>query len=82
MAFHLSQNYHNSFNPSTTVRFKLPKTARVTQKIYNTPVQIERTLCIQWDGKNIQGNNVASDIYLYKLETNNFIKTYKMILLQ
>jgi len=35
-----------------------------------------------WEGKDNQGNNVASGIYLYKLQMNDTTLTKKMLLLK
>ena len=37
---------------------------------------------IQWDAKNDKGDLVSSSLYLYTIETENFIDTKKMILLK
>ena len=37
---------------------------------------------ITWDGRSDAGNPVSSGVYFYKLVTNNFMETKKMILLK
>jgi len=37
---------------------------------------------IQWDGKNNDGQLVGTGLYYYKLETNDYVKTRKMVLLK
>ncbi len=88
--FALLQNYPNPFNPETTIRFDLPKHSHVTLIIYNVLGQEIKTLfegpkttgthSIKWDGKDALGRNVSSGIYLYRLETGNFIEVKKMVL--
>ncbi|MBL7996800.1 VCBS repeat-containing protein [bacterium] len=90
--FALSQNYPNPFNPSTTIRYDIPAESRVTIKIYNLLGQEVKTLVngvkgigryeIQWNGRNESGNTVASGVYLYRLQTNKFIQTKKMLLIK
>ncbi|GJQ63034.1 MAG: hypothetical protein SCALA702_20870 [Melioribacteraceae bacterium] len=83
----LSQNYPNPFNPETTINFTLAKPGTVKLTIYNTLGQQVETLIngelaagnhdVQFDGTNL-----ASGIYLYKLETSEFKSTKKMILMK
>ncbi len=90
--FALSQNYPNPFNPTTTINFQLPSSEKVTLDVYNTLGQKVKTLVndfrnagyyhIVWDGKNRAGREVASGIYLYRIEAGNFVETKKMILLK
>jgi flagellar hook assembly protein FlgD len=68
----LSQNYPNSFNPSTTIEFTLPKSEIVELKVFNILGKEVTTLVsrklnqgnhtYQFDGKNL-----ASGIYNYKI---------------
>ena len=37
---------------------------------------------VQWDGKNNNGQLVGTGLYYYKLETNDYVKTRKMVLLK
>lgn len=79
--FVLQQNYPNPFNPSTTIKFSLPVRAHVTLKIINLLGQEVATIMdsqqnagdvqIVWDGKNADGNLVASGIYFYQLEAKD-----------
>ncbi len=90
--FDLSQNYPNPFNPSTTIEFQIPKRDRVSLSIYNTLGQKIRTLLnkelsvgsyrVEWDGKNEGGQEVASGVYLYKLESDLISVSKKMMLLK
>ena len=86
--FVLEQNYPNPFNPSTTINFKLLKTSKVTLKVFNILGKEVTTLVseklsagshsYQWS----HTEGLASGIYLYRLETNGFVQTRKMILMK
>lgn len=88
----LEQNYPNPFNPGTEIRFQLPKSSQVVIKIYNLLGEEIRLLTnsffaagshgIQWNGKHKLGNNVASGVYLYRIETDSFSQVKKMTLLR
>jgi len=83
----LSQNYPNPFNPATKIQFSIPKTEFVTLKIFNLLGQEVSTLVTEkltpgeykysWDASQL-----ASGMYFYKLETESFSITKKMILLR
>jgi len=36
----------------------------------------------EWDGKDQKGNFVASGVYLYRIQQENFAKTRRMILMR
>jgi hypothetical protein len=90
--FMLSQNYPNPFNSMTTVRYALPTETDVRIDVYNILGQKVRTLVdgiqtagyksVNWDGKNESGEDVSSGIYLYRIQTNEYGKTMKMIFLK
>jgi flagellar hook assembly protein FlgD len=90
--FRLEQNYPNPFNPKTRIKYKIAKHTHVVLKVINSLGQEVRTLVnekkpggfyeVVWDGKNNFGQQVASGLYLYQLESNNFIQTRKMVLLR
>lgn len=96
--YNLFQNYPNPFNPSTTIRFQIPTTSRVTVTIYNTLGQIVRTLLdrpfedgmhqVVWVGRNDLGMRIPSGVYFLRMvahkdkTTNAFVQVRKMILLQ
>jgi len=98
IAFELSQNYPNPFNPSTTIKFTLPSpkdagsTLPTTLKIYNVLGKVVRTLVDEpmapgehhqiWDGRDDQGNQVASGIYFYRLRASEFQDSKKMVLMK
>jgi hypothetical protein len=77
----------NPFNPSTTIKFSLPKSEFVKLKIYNVLGKEVSTLvsnklnsgnhAYQFDGKNL-----ASGIYYYQLMAGDFGEVKKMILLR
>lgn len=90
--YHLFQNYPNPFNPTTTIEYQLPRSGEVSLKIYNLIGQTVRNLIDEkqlsgkystvWDGKNDNGQLVASGIYFCKIHTQDFLKTMKMILIR
>jgi hypothetical protein len=88
----LRGNYPNPFNPSTTISFALESEQNVKLTIYNVKGQKVTTLLdeiknsgyhqIVWSGKDDSGKNAASGMYLYRLETQNFSGTKKMLLIK
>jgi hypothetical protein len=91
--FSLDQNFPNPFNPSTSIRFALPKEAPVTFVIYNMLGVPVRTLVngenlnaayhqITWDGKDDAGVTLPSGVYLYRISAGVFQTAKKMTLLK
>ena len=85
--FALNQNYPNPFNPSTSIKFAVPKISNVKIAVYDIAGREIATIVdeqmnagyysIQWNASNI-----ASGIYFYKLQTEDFVNVKKMILLR
>lgn len=85
--FKLYNNYPNPFNPTTTLKYDLPKETQVSLKVYDITGREVATL-INTKQKagyyelQFNASNLASGIYLYRIITNDFVKTNKMILLK
>jgi len=90
--FDLRQNYPNPFNPGTVIEYALPKSAHVTIEIYNLLGQKVNVLVdknqkvgryrVDWDGKDKKGEELASGIYFYRIQAEDFVKCKKMIMLK
>jgi hypothetical protein len=88
----LNRNYPNPFNPSTTIAFHLPHSGATSLKVYDVRGRLVRTLINEvrqagqhhqeWDGRNNQGQRVASGVYMYRLVFGNVVQTRKMTLLK
>ena len=93
----LLQNFPNPFNPETWIPYQLETSANVTLHIYDTTGGIVRTLDLgfkpqgfymtrstaaYWDGRNNMGEQVASGVYFYSLQTPEFSATRKMLILK
>ena len=88
----LYQNFPNPFNPETTISFILKTDSHVIIDIYNIRGQKVKSLVneiktsgnhsVLWNGTNENGLSVSSGFYLYKMQTNNFVATRKMVLLK
>jgi len=85
-------NYPNPFNPTTTIRFELPRDAPVNLCIYNLKGQrvkelVDTTLRIGqhqalWDGTDSRGRHVASGVYYCRLTAGKDSETRKMMLIK
>ncbi len=87
-------NYPNPFNPETTISYSISQAQHVRLEVYNMRGQLVKTLLnkqietantrlnVVWNGKDNNNNDVSSGIYLYKLITDNYSKTNKMILMK
>jgi hypothetical protein len=88
----LSQNYPNPFNPTTVITYALPEGTHTKITIYDLLGNEVKTLIdreqsmgfkrVVWDGTNKYGSKASAGIYLYRLTTDNFISTRKMILVK
>ena len=85
--FRLDQNYPNPFNPVTTIRFALPQYSQVSLKIYNMAGAEEISLVnkVFEAGEyeiNFDARNLPSGVYFYRLITEEFVQTRKLLLLK
>ena len=85
--YSLSQNYPNPFNPRTTIEFSIPEAELVTLKVYNLLGQRVTTLVseILTPGKykyTWEASQMASGVYIYKIQTGGFQQVRKMVLLK
>ena len=87
--YKLSDNYPNPFNPSTTIGYDVKEAGDVSIIIYDMLGREVRTLVneymlpnsynIIWNGINDQGLQSASGVYYYKMISNDFVDTKKMM---
>ena len=87
--FKLNQNFPNPFNPSTTIKYQMPKASYVSLKIYDILGREVATLVDEYKQAGIHNtkfliNNfqTSSGIYFAQLIADNTIQTIKMMLLK
>ncbi len=90
--YELQQNYPNPFNPTTNLRFRISDFGFVELKIYDLLGREMKTLVnehlapgsykVQWDGRNDNGEDAASGVYVYSLKAGNFVGARKMVLMR
>ena len=88
----LEQNFPNPFNASTTIRFTIPQSARVDLTVYNLSGQAVARLVSdfleaggytwRWDGRDASGRELASGMYLYRLQAGVEVETRKLLMLK
>ncbi|MBD3224105.1 MAG: T9SS type A sorting domain-containing protein [Caldithrix sp.] len=85
--YHLEQNYPNPFNPETNIEFTVAKAGKVSLKIYNMLGQevttlVDRNMPRGQFNVKFDGSNLASGVYIYKLEAGDFTMSKKMMLIK
>jgi hypothetical protein len=85
--FNLSQNYPNPFNPATKISFELPHSSKVKLSVYDITGKLASELVNEQRAAGyytveFNGNNLASGMYFYRIETEDFSATKKMILVK
>jgi hypothetical protein len=86
-SYKLEQNYPNPFNPLTQINFALPKAGFVSLKVYNV-LGIEAAVLVSENRiagshtVNFDASALTSGVYFYRLESNGFADTKKMMLLK
>ena len=83
--YELKDNYPNPFNPSTTINYQLAANGFTSLKIYDVlgkevatlvnEKQDAGTYSVQWNA-----SVYSSGVYFYKLQSNGFVQTKRMIL--
>ena len=85
--FSLMQNYPNPFNPSTKIRFAIPQSGLVKLNVYNAIGQkvtelVNTNLSAGTYESTWDAENAAGGVYFYKLETDGYSETKKMLLIK
>ncbi len=85
--FELSQNYPNPFNPTTNIKYTISTSGFVSLKVYNILGQEVANLVLGFQNAgsystNFNALNLASGVYLYKLQEGSNVVTKKMMLLK
>jgi hypothetical protein len=90
--YSLLQNYPNPGNPSTQIRFDVPEATKVRLLVYDILGRIVKVLVdaelsagsyiVTWDGTEENKHQVSSGMYLYRLWTDKFNNTKKLLILK
>ena len=90
--FALKGNYPNPFNAGTSINFSLKEESYTVLSVYNLAGQRVRDLvneslppgehCVRWDGRDTQGRNAATGLYIAQLKAGIHTATHKMILIK
>lgn len=85
--YNLSQNYPNPFNPTTIIEYNIKDPGLVKLVIYDVLGREVKTLVNrnQQAGTyriNVNASDLPSGVYIYRLETGNFVQSRKMILIK
>ncbi|HLG94517.1 MAG TPA: T9SS type A sorting domain-containing protein, partial [candidate division Zixibacteria bacterium] len=90
--YSLSQNYPNPFNANTQISFALPKAGKTRLEVFNILGQRVNRLVdeymaagnkiVNWDGRDERGMDVPSGVYFYRLRSEGFLQTKKMLLIK
>jgi hypothetical protein len=83
----LNQNYPNPLNPVTKIKYSVPHSTFISLKVYNllgqeVAILVEEEKQVGTYTILFDGSGLASGVYYYRLETNDFTKTKKLLLLK
>ncbi len=93
----LAQNYPNPFNSETVIEYALPQSGEMQLIVYDVTGQRvvslasgprqAGTYALRWDGRDDAGRQMASGVYLYRLEAaamtgDRIVQTRKLLLLR
>jgi len=84
--------YPNPFNSEVVVKYSLPREGDVELVVYNTLGQVVRRLVegqrrlghhrAVWDGRDDDGRQLATGMYIMWMRAGDFIKGHKVVLVK
>ncbi len=85
--YELSSNYPNPFNPMTQIRFGLPEAQNVKLTVYDVTGRevarlVDGSFGAGYHTVTFDATNLASGLYLYRIEAGDFVSSRKMILMK
>lgn len=85
--FRLEQNFPNPFNPITTIQYQIPSDSKVTLKVYDVlgaevMILVNEEQEAGYKEVKFNAGNLASGMYIYRLVTDNYSSTKKLMLLK
>jgi flagellar hook assembly protein FlgD len=86
--YDISQNYLNTFNPSTKIDYQLPRDSKVSIRVYDITGREVKTLlnneqrAAGYYTIDFDGTNILSGVYFYRLQSPDFTDTKRMMLVK
>ena len=85
--YSLAQNFPNPFNPSTSIKYELPRTLHVNLSVYD---MLGRQVLVLVNEKKDAGihevhfnaTNLASGVYFYRIQAGSYVETRKLCLIR
>lgn len=91
-SYALAQNYPNPFNPATQIGFSLPEATHVRLEVFNilgrsVGVLMDKDMTagnhfVTFDAEHTSGGQLATGVYFYRITTDGFTQTRKMLLMK
>jgi hypothetical protein len=92
LSFELFQNFPNPFNPETSIQYQISSNQHVSIILFDLLGKRVTTLVdkfqnagrynVVWNGKDMNGNNAASGVYIYKMTAGPYENNKKLVLLK
>ncbi len=85
--YSLYQNYPNPFNPTTKIKFDVPKSGNAVITVYNSQGKMMKEIINQFipSGSfevSLDGKDLSSGVYYYRMDINGFSVSKKMMLVK
>ena len=85
--YELSQNYPNPFNPTTTIKYAIPRPGFVSLKVYDVLGKevanlVNQEMATGYYTVDFDGSNLGSGVYFYRIKSEGFVQTKKMLLIK